>query len=103
MRLVFAEPAARYLDSILDYIALDKPTAAENVYRSIFATAERLTQFPEMGRVCRLPDTREFSVSSLPYIIVYEVGHDVVTILTVFHSSRDLASALAARSAELKP
>lgn len=103
MRLVFAEPAARDLDSILDYIALDNPTAAENVYRSIVATAERLTQFPEMGRVGRLPETREFSVSPLPYVIVYQIGSGVVTILAVFHSARDLARVLAERSAELKP
>ena len=101
--LVFAEPAARDLDSILDYIAIDNPTAAKNVYRSIVASAERLIQFPEIGRAGRLPETRELPVSSLPYIIVYEVSLDVVTILAVFHGARDLAHALAERSAELKP
>jgi len=101
-RLVFAEPAERDLDSIIDYIALDNPGAAETVYRAIVATAERLTNFPEMGRSGRLPGTREFPVSSLPYLIVYEVGADVVTILAVFHSARDLARALAERKSELK-
>jgi toxin ParE1/3/4 len=41
-------------------------------------------------------------VSSLPYLIVYEVGADVVTILAVFHATRDLARALAERKSELK-
>ena len=102
MRLVFTEPAERDLDSIIDYIALDNPSAAEQVDRAIVATARRLTEFPEIGRTGRLPGTREFSVSSLPYLIVYEVGADVVTILAVFHTARDLARALAERKSELK-
>ena len=102
MRLVVADPAARDLDSIINYIALDNPSAAEVVYRAIVAAAERLTRFPEIGRSGRLPDTRELPVSNLPYVIVYEVGADVVTVLAVFHAARDLARALAERHAELK-
>jgi toxin ParE1/3/4 len=102
MRLVFAEPAERDLDSIIDYIALDNPGAAEKVYRAIIAAAERLTDFPEIGRPGRVPDTRELSVPSLPYLLVYEVGADVVAILAVFHTTRELARALAERKAELK-
>jgi toxin ParE1/3/4 len=37
------------------------------------------------------------SVAGLPYLIVYEVGSDVVTILAVFHTSRDLAQVMQAR------
>jgi toxin ParE1/3/4 len=99
MRLVFAEPAGRDLDSIIDYIALDNPRPAEKVYRAIRTAAERLSRFPEMGRPGRLPGTREFPVSSLPYLLVYEVGAEVLTILAVFHTARDLARALAERKA----
>jgi toxin ParE1/3/4 len=102
MRLVFAEPAERDLDSIIDYIARDNPDAAEKVYRAIVATAERLADFPEMGRSGRLPGTREFPVSSLPYLIVYQMDADVVTILAVFHTARNLARALSQREPELK-
>jgi len=44
--------------------------------------------------------TREFSVTALPYLPVYEVGSDSVTILAVFHTSRDLARALAERASQ---
>ena len=103
MRLDFTEPAERGLDDIIDYIALDNPAAAEKVYRAIVAAAERLTRFPEIGRVGRLPDTRELTIASLPYLIVYQVAAETVTILAVFHSARDLGRALAERKAELKP
>lgn len=99
-RLVFAEPAASDLDSIISYIALDNPGAAEQVYRAIVAAAHRLSRFPEIGRPGRLPGTREFSVTSLPYIIVYEVGTETITILAVFHTSRDLARALSERKSQ---
>jgi hypothetical protein len=36
-------------------------------------------------------------VSLLPYLIVYEVGVDVVTILAVFHTARDLVRRLPIR------
>ncbi len=103
MRLVFAEPAARDLDDIIGYIALDNPSAAEGVYRAIVAAAERLRDFPDIGHVGRLPETREWSVVSLPYVIVYAVGGGAVTVLAVFHSARDLARALRERRKDLEP
>lgn len=95
--LVIAEPAARDLEGIVDYIALDDPAAAESVYRGIVQAARRLPQFPALGRPGRHPETRELSLSGLPYLIVYEVSAEAVTILAVFHTSRDLVQALRER------
>lgn len=100
-RLVFAEPAERDLASIIAYIAFDNPNAAEKVFRAIIATAERLTDFPQLGHAGRLPNTRELAVVGLPYVIVYQVTADRVTVLAVFHGARDLARALAEREAEM--
>ncbi len=66
MRLVFAEPAARDLEDIIDYIALDSSKAAEGVYRAIVAAAGRLKDFPESGHPGRASGTRELSVTALP-------------------------------------
>lgn len=77
----------------MDYIALDNPVAAEGVYRGIVAAAQKLPQFPALGRPGRHPETREMSVSGLPYLIVYEVGADAVKILAIFQNARDLARA----------
>ena len=101
MRLVLAEPAARDLEGIIDYIALENPVAAESVYRAIADAADRLRDFPEIGHVGRLPKTRELLVAPLPYLIVYEVGADRVTILAIFHGMRDLTRALAERRKDL--
>lgn len=100
--LVFAEPAAHDLECILDYIALDNPSAAETAYRAIVAAARRLIEFPDMGRAGLLPGTRELSVPSLRYVIIYTAEPKTVTILAIFHGARDLVRALAERRAELK-
>lgn len=92
--LLIAEPAARDLENIVDYIAQDNPTAAEHTYRAIVRAAEKLPAFPAMGRPGRHPETREFSIPDLPYLIVYEVSAEQVTILAVFHSSRNLVRAM---------
>lgn len=94
MRLLIAEPAARDLAGIVDYIAADNPVAAENVYRGIVRAAQRLSDLPALGRPGRHPGTRELSVPGLPYLIVYQVGADAVTVLAVFHTARDLARAV---------
>jgi toxin ParE1/3/4 len=101
MRLVFAEPAARDLDDIIDYIALDNPLAAEKIFRTIVAAAERLRDFPEIGHIGRLPDTHELPVVSLPYVLVYQLSPNTVTVLAVFHGARDMARALRERKNEL--
>lgn len=95
--MVFAEPAARDLEEIVDYVALDSLSAAEAVFRAIVAATEQLVDFPRIGHPGRLPATRELSVVSLPYVIVYEADVDAVTILAFFHSARDLARALRER------
>lgn len=95
--LLIAEPAARDLESIVDYIAQDNPTAAESTYRAIVRAAEKLPAFPAMGRPGRHPETRELSIADLPYLIVYEVGAEQVTILAVFHTARNLVQAMRER------
>ncbi len=102
MKLLIAGPASRDLENIIDYIALDNPAAAGEVYRSIVSSARRLTEFPYMGRAGRLAGTRELSISRLSYLVVYEISEDAITILAVFHTARNLARAFEERQNEIK-
>lgn len=98
MRVAFTAAARRDLNAIIDYIALDNPAAAKKVFRAIAAVTRQLADFPKMGHTGRLPNTREIAVAGLPYIIVYHVANDAVTVIAVFHGARDLVQALAERS-----
>lgn len=101
MRVRFAAEATRDLKAIIDYIRPDNPVAAQKVFRTIDAVVGRLADFPELGRTGSLPGTREIAVPGLPYLVVYQVAVDVVTIVAVLHGARDLARALAERQNEL--
>lgn len=97
IRVVFSEPAENDLDDIATFIAADDTAAATRVLRAIHATAMRLAEFPAIGRPGRLPGTREFPVAALPYLIVYEVMGEVLTIAAVLHGARDFPRAMAPR------
>jgi plasmid stabilization system protein ParE len=83
------------LDSIRDFIALDSPLYADLVVRRLVAAVERLSQFPQIGRIVPErgePQLRERIVR--PFRIVYRLSPDLVEIVTVFRSSRHFPSDL---------
>lgn len=74
--------------AIQAWIAVDNPTAARDVATRIRQTALLLSQFPKIGRKGRVPDTREFAVTGLPYTIVFREESDHLIVLTILHQSR---------------
>jgi toxin ParE1/3/4 len=86
---VFWSPrAAADLNELIDFIALDKPGAAERVGDKIYSKVERLTSTPLIGRVGILPKTRELILAPFPYIAVYKVTRDTVRVIRLRHASR---------------
>jgi toxin ParE1/3/4 len=70
VRLRYNEHAIRHIDAIHAYIAERNPIAATRVVGRIQVAAERLLQFPETARAGVVPNTREWVVRGLRYIIV---------------------------------
>lgn len=90
-RLIWSEPALNDLETIAEYIALDKPDAARRFVRRVFDAAERLAQFPKSGSVP--PE-----IPHLPYrqgivppcrVLYRSEGHDIL-IVFVMRSERRL-------------
>ncbi len=48
-KIIWADPAIQDLDAIADYIALEKPAAAHQLVRRVFAAVRMLRKFPRMG------------------------------------------------------
>jgi plasmid stabilization system protein ParE len=46
---------------------------------------------PNRGWIGRESDTREMTVSGLPFVIIYRVGKEAVEIVRVLHSSQQMA------------
>lgn len=69
--LEWLELARADLLAIVDYISDDNPDAAQRVKDDIEVKAEKLQDFPGMGRPGRVEGTRELVVWA-NYIIVYQ-------------------------------
>ena len=82
-------PEARQrLREIRDYIALDKPEAAERLAMRIAAVVEALRSHPHLGRVGAAPGVRELVIGGTPYVVVYRPRRSSVRILTIWHAAQ---------------
>jgi plasmid stabilization system protein ParE len=94
MRVDWSDLALDDLDDIVRYIAKDSLHYAREFAERIFATSDRLNNFPYSGRY--VPEAanekiREVIVQS--YRVIYRTETDRLLVLAVIHGSRDLGSA----------
>jgi len=87
MRVKWTRKALVNLDNAVEFIAIDKPTAATDVALKIWNVAKMIAGQPGMGRPGRVPGTRELVVPGLPYILPYVEKDEVVCVLRVMHTS----------------
>ncbi|BFM22086.1 type II toxin-antitoxin system RelE/ParE family toxin [Gilvimarinus japonicus] len=88
MRIVWSPLALERVEDIAQYIAEDKSHAAAEWVEGIFDAVERLSDFPESGRV--VPEVGGRRIKEVifgVYRIIYSV-RDQVDILTVRRSSQ---------------
>lgn len=88
MQVVWTDPALERVDEIAVYIAQDDPDAADRWTLALFDAVERLTDFPESGRM--VPEVGTRSVRELifgAYRVFYRVG-SAVEVLSVRHGSQ---------------
>ncbi|MEA2838008.1 MAG: toxin ParE1/3/4 [Bradyrhizobium sp.] len=91
MELVYDDEALADLKDIFNWIAQDSPAAAKTAVDRLFSSTELLIDFPFMGHVGREPNTFEWAVPRLPYIVVYEVHRlqKRVVVTAVLHGAQD--------------
>lgn len=92
MKLIWTDPCIEDLRSIRDYIARDSEYYAVEIVGKIILSAERLVQFPRLGRL--VPEVQDENIRELfyrDYRIVYRIARGQIEILTVVHGSKDLA------------
>jgi len=89
----FSSGAVRDLKEIFDWIAKDSPAAAFRIVGRLRQNIEILGDFPKLGKIGRIENTFELSVSGLPYIVVYRLGFDDrpenILIDAILHTSRN--------------
>jgi toxin ParE1/3/4 len=85
MKIRLSEVAVRDLENIRDFIATDKPEAALETVQNLLVAIERLSTFPQVGR------SGPFGTRQLvkpPFIVVYRIVEDVVSVDAVLHESK---------------
>lgn len=88
MRVEWRARARQDALDIANYIEIDDPAAAVAVCEEIDRGVAMLAEFPNMGRLGRLPGTRESVVNGTPYIAVYRIEGQTVAVLRVLHGAR---------------
>ena len=90
MELVFDDQAIIDIEGIFSWIAQDSPATAKIVTERLFGSIELLISFPFIGHVGHDPETLEWVVPRLPYVVVYEVdrAREFVIVTGVFHGAQ---------------
>lgn len=80
------------LSEVANYIALDNPVAAERWVEKVFALVEKLSDFPERGRM--VPEVGNKAIREIisgNYRIIYRLEDREVSILTLRHVKQVLS------------
>lgn len=88
VEIVWSALARTRLREIRDYVARDKPQAAERLAMRIVTAVEALRNHPYLGRVGAEPGIRELVIASTPYIVLYRVQGERVVISTIWHGAQ---------------
>lgn len=84
--------AQRWLEDIFEYIATDNPVAASETIQGIYAKAQLLADFPEIGYRYRASPRHVRILLYGHYRIAYLVKENRgVEILGVFHGALDIS------------
>lgn len=86
VQVVWSARAQRNVIEIENFIAGDKPMAAERLAGRLKAAAAKLSDNPDRGRLTRT-GIRELS-HIRPYVIRYRRNRDTVIILEIRHAAR---------------
>jgi len=89
LNLNYTPRAVADLDNIHAYIAAENENAASQVIARILQSMAVLERFPDIGRVGRIPETREWSISGLPYVGIYtKASVTDIDVIAIVHTSR---------------
>ena len=91
MRIIWSPLAVDRASEIADYIAQDKPSAAEKWIDTVFSKVEQLKSSPEIGWI--IPEINDSQFRELiygNYRIIYRIETKQISILTIRHGRQIL-------------
>ena len=91
MRLYLSYEASQELESIEIYITEEQqtPIQAAGVMSRLYDSLDHISRNTHIGHITEYPNTFEYVVPGLPFIIIYRLLNNEIEVVTVFHTSRD--------------
>ncbi len=89
MKVEWLRRASRELDAQLDFLEERNPTAALNAIIAVEIALQTLRDHPLIGRIGRVPPTREYAITGMPFVMVYRVEPDRTLILRFLHHAQN--------------
>jgi plasmid stabilization system protein ParE len=91
MKIIWSPLAIDRSSEIADYIAQDKPSAAEKWINTVFSKVEQLKSSPEIGRIVpELNNTQFREIIYGNYRIIYRIEKKQISVLTIRHGKQIL-------------
>ena len=90
----YTKQARNDLKNALEYIAVERSSAARAVAKVIETVIAELADHPDRGRPGRIADTRELVIPRLPFVVTYRVTTTHVDVLAILHGARRWPSSL---------
>lgn len=91
MKIIWSPLAVDRASKIADYIAQDKPSAAEKWINTVFSKVEQLKSSPEIGRIVpEINNTQFREIIYGNYRIIYRLEKKRISILTIRHGKQIL-------------
>ena len=87
MLIRWTQKAKKNLLQVEEYISKDNPKAAITMVLKIINSVAVLSDYPAMGKVGRVFNTRELIIADTPYFVSYRIHVNQIEILRVLHSS----------------
>jgi toxin ParE1/3/4 len=88
-KLRFTTAAQRDLNDIFEYLKPRNPVLANSVINAIEYSINLLTEYPMSARKTDTKDVRVKPLIKYPFLIFYHTANSDLTILRVWHSSRE--------------
>jgi toxin ParE1/3/4 len=91
MNIIWSPMAIDRASEIADYIAQDKPSAAEKWIKSVFSKVEQLKSSPKIGRIVPEIGNEHFrELIYRNYRIIYRIEEAQISVLTIRHGKQIL-------------
>ena len=91
MKIIWSPLAVNRASEIADYIAQDKPSAAQRWVNEVFTKVEQLKSSPQIGRVVpEISDNKFRELIYGNYRIIYRIEIKQISILTIRHGKQIL-------------